>query len=152
MLISGQNGEQTWLWYTGSKDIARKFNWSIPKRTLLFLPCWIVRYELQKSSSFSKPFASLRLIYFSDHFPICLQTSPWVLKNLSPPPRRPQTTRNNINNNNLIIGESTENYCYYTEILLSIMTVLKILEFIHLIYTNHMRKIKKRYNSNGVSR
>lgn len=59
-------------------------------------------------------------------------------------------TTGNINNN-LIIGEDTQKYYYYTETLLFILAIIKIMEFAHMIYVNHIRKIRRKYTGNNGS-
>lgn len=51
-------------------------------------------------------------------------------------------TTGNINNN-IVLTRSADRTM---EILLVIITVLKLLEFAMVIYSNFLRKIKKRYN------
>lgn len=55
-------------------------------------------------------------------------------------------TTGNINNIQ-IIGEDTEQYYYCSELLLSAITILKLIELLYIIYSNHIRKIKKKYIS-----
>lgn len=49
----------------------------------------------------------------------------------------------NGNISNVILGDSADTLL----ILVIILTVLKFLEFAFVIYTGHVRKIKKRYNN-----
>lgn len=55
-------------------------------------------------------------------------------------------TTGNINNIQ-IISEDTEQYYYCSELLLSAITILKLIELLYIIYSNHIRKIKKKYIS-----
>lgn len=51
-------------------------------------------------------------------------------------------TQGNISNNIVL----TKNADRTMEVLMIVLTILKLLEFVMLIYSNFIRKIKKRYN------
>lgn len=60
--------------------------------------------------------------------------------------------KGNINNNNNFIftdSEDTAKYHYYSEILLSIMTIIKLIEFVYLMYSAYIRRMKKKYASSS---
>lgn len=59
-------------------------------------------------------------------------------------------TNNNNINNNLVIHEDTQDYYYFTEVLLIIIAILKAVELIYLIYTNHVRRMKKKYGAGAL--
>lgn len=64
---------------------------------------------------------------------------------------QPDTTGNVQNSNNFIFSDSenTSQYYYYSEILLSIMTVIKLVELAYILYSGYIRKIKKKYSNSS---
>lgn len=50
-------------------------------------------------------------------------------------------------NNNLVLSNEAETY---VEILLLIIAIIKLAEFIYIIYTSHIRRMKRRFGNNGT--
>lgn len=55
-------------------------------------------------------------------------------------------TTGNINNN-LVLSNAAETY---VEILLLIIAIIKVVEFLYIVYTNYIRRLKRRFGgTNG---